>query len=202
MAGGPGGRLLEEQVTTVRQLGLGGVVEIRPARHGDHRGFFSEVWSASALAEAGIDTVFVQDNHSFSAQAAVLRGLHYQEPPFAQAKLVRVTRGSIFDVAVDIRQGSPTFGKWVGLTISEAEWNQIYVPEGFAHGFVTLEPNTEVLYKVSALYAPQHDRAIRFDDPAIGIDWPLNGREPILSDKDRNAPLLSEVAPPFQHDGM
>jgi dTDP-4-dehydrorhamnose 3,5-epimerase len=192
---------LEEQVTAVRKLGLGDVTELRPARHGDHRGFFSEVWSASALAEAGIAADFVQDNHSFSAEAGVLRGLHYQEPPSAQAKLLRVTRGAIFDVAVDIRQTSPTFGKWVGLTISEAEWNQIYVPVGFAHGFVTLEPNTEVLYKVSAPYAPEHDRAIRFDDPAIGVEWPLNGREPILSDKDCKAPLLAEAASPFRYEG-
>jgi dTDP-4-dehydrorhamnose 3,5-epimerase len=191
---------VEKQVTAVRKLGLGDVTELRPARHGDHRGFFSEVWSASALGEVGIATDFVQDNHSFSAEAGVLRGLHYQEPPSAQAKLLRVTRGAIFDVAVDIRRGSPTFGKWVGLTISEAEWNQIYVPVGFAHGFVTLEPGTEVLYKVSAPYAPQHDRAIRFDDPAIGVEWPLDGREPILSDKDRKAPLLAEAAPPFRYE--
>ncbi len=187
-------------MTEARKLGLGGVTELRPARHGDHRGFFSEVWSASALAEAGIATDFVQDNHSFSTQAGVLRGLHYQEPPFAQAKLVRVTRGAIFDVAVDIRHGSPSFGKWVGLTVSEAEWNQIYVPVGFAHGFVTLEPDTEVLYKVSAPYAPRHDRTIRFDDPAIGVEWPLDGRDPILSEKDRGAPLLADIVTPFRHE--
>jgi dTDP-4-dehydrorhamnose 3,5-epimerase len=191
---------VEEQVTEARKLGLGDVAELRPARHGDHRGFFSEVWSAAAMAGAGIGCEFVQDNHSFSAEAAVLRGLHYQEPPAAQAKLVRVIRGAIFDVAVDIRHGSATFGRWVGLTVSEAEWNQIYVPVGFAHGFVTLEPNTEVLYKVSAPYAPQHDRAIRFDDPAIGIDWPLAGREPILSDKDRNASLLAQAEPAFRYE--
>jgi dTDP-4-dehydrorhamnose 3,5-epimerase len=191
---------VEKKVTEARKLGLGDVTELRPARHGDHRGYFSEVWSASALAGAGIATEFVQDNHSFSVEAGVLRGLHYQEPPAAQAKLVRVTRGAIFDVAVDIRHGSLTFGRWVGLTVSEAEWNQIYVPVGFAHGFVTLEPNTEVLYKVSAPYSPQHDRAIRFDDPAIGVEWPLAGREAILSDKDRNARLLSEAEPAFRYE--
>lgn len=187
-------------MTEARKLGLGDVTELRPARHGDHRGFFSEVWSASALAEAGIATEFVQDNHSFSVETGVLRGLHYQEPPAAQAKLVRVTRGAIYDVAVDIRHGSPTFGRWVGLTVSEAEWNQIYVPVGFAHGFVTLEPNTEVLYKVSAPYSPQHDRAIRFDDPSIGVEWPLAGREPTLSDKDRNARLLADAEPAFRYE--
>jgi dTDP-4-dehydrorhamnose 3,5-epimerase len=174
-------------------------MELRPARHGDHRGFFSEVWSAASLADAGIVTNFIQDNHSFSVEAGVLRGLHYQEPPFAQAKLLRVTRGAIFDVAVDVREGSPTYARWVGLELSEADWNQIYVPEGFAHGFVTLEPNTEVLYKVSAPYAPQHDRAIRFDDPAIRIDWPFHGREPVLSEKDRKAPLLAEAQPSFRY---
>jgi dTDP-4-dehydrorhamnose 3,5-epimerase len=188
-------------VIEVRDLGLGGVAEIRPRRHGDHRGFFSEVWSAAALAEAGIHADFVQDNHSFSADRGVLRGLHYQEPPAAQAKLLRVTRGSIFDVAVDIRHGSPTFGQWVSLILSAAEWNQIYVPPGFAHGFLTLEPDCEVLYKVSAPYSPEHDRAVRFDDPAIGVEWPLDGTEPILSEKDRRAPLLAEAGPAFSYPG-
>jgi dTDP-4-dehydrorhamnose 3,5-epimerase len=181
----------------VRRLDLPEVLEIVPTRHGDHRGFFSEVWSVAAFAEQGLAANFVQDNHSSSAEAGVLRGLHYQAPPFAQAKLVRVTRGSIFDVAVDIRQGSPTFGRWLGLTLSAEKWNQIYVPEGFAHGFVTLEPNCEVLYKVTAPYAPRHDRGIRFDDPAIGIEWPVPAAELTLSDKDRNAPVLAEVEPAF-----
>jgi dTDP-4-dehydrorhamnose 3,5-epimerase len=184
----------------VRSLALPEVLEIRPPRHGDHRGFFSEVYNASALAGHGIDTVFVQDNHSFSAEAGVLRGLHYQTPPAAQAKLVRVIRGAIYDVAVDIRLGSPTFGRWVGLTVSAEAWNQILVPEGFAHGFVTLEPATEVLYKVSAPYSPAHDRGIRWDDPAIGIDWPLDGPDPILSDKDRAAPLLADAAAAFRYE--
>jgi dTDP-4-dehydrorhamnose 3,5-epimerase len=181
----------------IRPLEIPEVLEILPARHGDHRGFFSEVWNAPALAERGVTIPFVQDNHSFSAARGVLRGLHYQEPPFAQAKLVRVIRGAIYDVAVDIRHGSPTFGRWVGLTVSAEAWNQILVPEGFAHGFVTLEPETEVLYKVSAPYSAAHDRGIRWDDPAVGIAWPLDGIEPILSDKDRNAPLLSEAKPAF-----
>jgi dTDP-4-dehydrorhamnose 3,5-epimerase len=184
----------------IRRLAIPDLFEIRPPRHGDHRGFFSEVWSAEALAAEGIDIAFVQDNHSYSAEAGVLRGLHYQEPPFAQAKLVRVTRGSIFDVAVDIRHGSPTFGRWVCLILSAEAWNQILVPAGFAHGFLTLEPDCEVLYKVSAPYSRAHDRSIRFDDPAIGIEWPLGGRSPILSDKDRAAPLLAEAAPAFLHE--
>lgn len=183
----------------VRPLALPGVVEILPPRHGDHRGFFSEVWNAVALSENGIDTSFVQDNHSYSTEVGILRGLHYQVPPMAQSKLVRVTRGAIFDVAVDIRHGSPTFGRWVGLTISAAAWNQILVPEGFAHGFVTLEPDTEVIYKVSAPYSPAHERAIRYDDPAIGIDWPLAGKTPTLSAKDAAAPGLGETAAVFQY---
>jgi len=130
-------------------------------------------------------------------EAGVIRGLHYQVPPVAQAKLVRVVRGAIFDVAVDIRHGSPSFGRWVGLEVSAEAWNQILVPPGFAHGFMTLQPNTEVIYKVSAPYSPQHDRAIRWDDPAIGIDWPLEARTPILSDKDRAAPLLADAPPAF-----
>jgi dTDP-4-dehydrorhamnose 3,5-epimerase len=183
----------------IRALALPDVLEIRPRKFGDHRGFFSEVWSAGAFAEHGLQTTFVQDNHSYSVEAGVLRGLHYQEPPFAQAKLVRVIRGSIFDVAVDIRHGSPTFGHWVGLTISAEAWNQVLVPEGFAHGFLTLEPNTEVLYKASAVYSPQHDRSIRFDDPAIGIDWPLAELDPVISDKDARAPFLAEAPPAFQY---
>ncbi len=180
-------------VLEVRGLELDGLLELRPNRLSDERGFFSEVWREDRLAEAGINARFVQDNHSFSTARGVLRGLHFQRPPAAQDKLVRVSRGSIFDVAVDIRRGSPTFGKWAGLVISAAEWNQLFVPSGFAHGFVTLEEDSEVLYKVSAPYSPEHERAIRFDDPAIGIEWPVAAGELILSDKDRSAPPLAEV---------
>ncbi|TPO12352.1 dTDP-4-dehydrorhamnose 3,5-epimerase [Mesorhizobium sp. B1-1-5] len=174
----------------VRRLGLDGVLEIVPKRHGDARGFFSETWNAERFAEAGIDLDFVQDNHSYSAAAGVLRGLHYQLPPRAQAKLLRVIRGSVLDVAVDIRRSSPTFGKWEALEISADKGNQVLVPNGFAHGFVTLVPDTEVLYKVTDTYSPGHDRSIRFDDPAIGIKWPEIAGGFQLSDKDRNAPLL------------
>ncbi|MGH6760493.1 MAG: dTDP-4-dehydrorhamnose 3,5-epimerase [Phyllobacterium sp.] len=177
----------------VRKLGLDGVLEIVPKRFGDDRGFFSETYNAASFAEAGIDLAFVQDNHSFSAAKGVLRGLHYQLPPRAQDKLVRVVRGSLLDVAVDIRKGSPTFGKWVAVELSAAKWNQILVPKGFAHGFLTLEENTEVVYKVTDGYSPEHDRSIRFDDPAIGIKWPMAAGEVQLSDKDRSAPLLRDA---------
>ena len=181
-------------VVEIRPLDLEGLVELRPPRFRDERGFFSEVWSQDALAEAGIDIRFVQDNHSCSARG-VLRGLHLQLPPAAQDKLVRVTRGAIFDVAVDIRPGSSTFGRWAGVTLSAEEWNQLLVPKGFAHGFVALEDGTEVIYKVSAPYAPALERSIRFDDPAIGIEWPLEPDALILSDKDRAAPLLAQLEP-------
>jgi dTDP-4-dehydrorhamnose 3,5-epimerase len=179
-----------------RPLELPELVELTPRRFGDDRGFFSEVWNHARFAEAGIPTQFVQDNVSLSRTKGVLRGLHFQAPPVAQAKLVRVSRGSIFDVGVDIRRSSPTFGRWAGVVLSAEKWNQLYVPEGFAHGFVTLEDDTEVTYKVSAAYSPEHDRSIRFDDPAIGIDWPLDG-EPVLSDKDAKAPLLADVETGF-----
>jgi dTDP-4-dehydrorhamnose 3,5-epimerase len=175
-------------VLDVRLLELDGLVEIRPPKFGDERGFFSETWNAAAWQEAGIDLEFVQDNHSLSRQRGVLRGLHFQVPPAAQDKLVRVTRGSVFDVAVDIRPDSPTFGHWAGVVLSAAEWNQLLVPKGFAHGFVTLEPDTEVQYKVTAPYSAEHDRAVRFDDPDIAIDWPIKHDDLILSAKDRAAP--------------
>lgn len=181
----------------IRPLGLDGVVEIRPRKFGDDRGFFSETWNAEAMAEAGLDLPFVQDNHSYSAARGVLRGLHFQLPPAAQDKLVRVTRGAIFDVAVDIRRGSASFGRWVGLVVSAEEWNQILVPRGFAHGFVTLEEHTEVQYKVTAPYRPDLDRAIRFDDPAIGIEWPIAADAVRLSAKDAAAPLLQDVETGF-----
>ena len=177
----------------VRPLGLDGVLEIRPRQFADERGFFSETWNADHWREAGIDLDFVQDNHSLSRERGVVRGLHYQLEPFTQDKLVRVTRGAVFDVAVDIRRGSPSFGRWVGATLSAAEWNQLLVPRGYAHGFVTLEPDTEVQYKVTAPYSADHDRAIRFDDPAIGIDWPIAVGDLTLSAKDRAAPLLADA---------
>lgn len=177
----------------IKELELPGVFEITPRRLGDHRGFFSETYNAAALSEQGIDLVFVQDNHSLSKAAGVLRGLHYQLPPFAQDKLIRVVRGAILDVAVDIRRSSPSFGAWLALEVSAEKWNQILVPKGFAHGFVTLVPDTEVVYKVTQRHAPDYDRSIRFDDPAIGIDWRLPATAVTLSDKDSKAPLLADA---------
>jgi dTDP-4-dehydrorhamnose 3,5-epimerase len=174
------------------------VIEIVPRRFGDRRGFFSEVYNATRLRDAGLEFDFVQDNHALSRQAGVIRGLHYQLPPVAQDKLVRVTRGRIFDVAVDARKSSPNYGKWVGVEISAERWNQLLVPKGFLHGYMTLEPDTEVIYKVTACYSPTHERSVRFDDPQIGIDWPLlAGLAPILSDRDRAAPLFEEAENTF-----
>jgi dTDP-4-dehydrorhamnose 3,5-epimerase len=173
------------------------VLVIEPARHDDARGFMSEVWKRSALAAAGLAAEFVQDNHSFSRDAGVLRGLHFQRPPHAQGKLVRVVRGRILDVVVDIRDGSPTYGRHVTAELSAANWRQVWVPRGFAHGFITLEPDTEVLYKVDAEYHRESDGGIAWNDPALGIDWPLPPGGPILSEKDAKAPRLAEVAPIF-----
>jgi len=177
----------------VRPLGLEGVFEIIPRKFGDDRGFFSEIYNRKSLAEAGIDLDFVQDNHSYSSTKGVVRGLHYQLPPFQQEKLVRVTRGAILDVTLDIRKSSPTFGKWISLEVSAEKWNQILVPKGFAHGFITLTDDTEVIYKVTDYYAPEYDRSIRFDDPAIGIQWPIPASGVQLSDKDEKAPLLAHA---------
>ena len=168
------------------------VLIVEPKRHGDARGFFSETYSRPAFAEKGIACEFVQDNQSLSGPAGVLRGLHYQLPPTAQDKLVRVVRGAILDVAVDIRRGSPTFAKWVAVELSADNWRQLFVPRGFAHGFVTLAENTEVCYKVSAPYHPQSERGIRFDDPALGIDWRVAPDNLTLSDRDRRHPSLAE----------
>lgn len=183
----------------VKQLGLPEVLEIVPVKHGDERGFFSETFNAVRFAEAGIDLPWVQDNHSFSAASGVLRGLHFQKPPFGQDKLVRVIKGTIIDIAVDIRHGSPRFGQWCSLCVSAEKWNQILIPKGFAHGFMTLEPNTEVIYKVSEVYSPEHDRSIHYADPDIGIEWPLEGVEPTLSAKDETAPLLRDSNTGFEY---
>ena len=180
----------------VRQTALAGVLEIIPPRFGDGRGFFSETWHGPKMAALGLDFDFVQDNHSVSAARGTLRGLHYQLPPADQVKLVRVSRGSVFDVAVDLRSSSPTYRQWVGVTLSADAWNQLLVPSGFAHGFVTLEDDSEVQYKVTAPYDAALERSIRWDDPAIGIDWPI--RDSLtLSDRDRDAPLLAHAEARF-----
>lgn len=176
----------------VEALEIPDVKLITPKRFGDERGFFSESYNRDALAKAGIDETFVQDNHSLSRPAGVVRGLHFQTPPFAQGKLVRVVRGAIYDVAVDIRQGSPTFGRHVGAVLSAENWQQLWIPVGFAHGFCTMEPDSEVIYKTTALYAPDCDRGIQWNDPALGIPWPVAAGAAILSDKDQKTRPLSE----------
>jgi len=177
-----------------------GVYLITPQRFGDVRGFFSESWSRSTLAEHGIDLDFVQDNHSLSHEVGTVRGLHFQSPPHAQDKLVRCGRGRLFDVAVDIRKGSPTFGEWIGVELSFENGKQLLIPAGFLHGFVTLEPDTEIIYKCTDYYAPECDGAIRFDDPDIGVDWGIFPDQVILSDKDANAPFLKNFDSPFIYE--
>lgn len=172
------------------------VLILTPRRFGDARGWFMESWNARRMAEAGLDLPWVQDNHSFSAAKGTLRGLHFQSPPRAQDKLVRCTRGAILDVAVDIRAGAPTYGKWVAVELSADNGRQLFVPKGFLHGFVTLMDGTEVQYKCTDLYAPENDGAVRWDDPALGIDWGVTA--PVLSDKDARAPLLADIGTPFR----
>ena len=171
-----------------------------PKRFGDNRGWFSETFRSDVWNDFGIHDAFVQDNQSLSKPQDTLRGLHFQLPPKGQAKLVRCLSGSIFDVAVDLRRGSPTYGHWLGAELSADNGLQLYIPVGFAHGFVTLEPDTEVLYKVSTYYAPECDRGLAWNDPAIGVNWPLGGREPLLSDKDTRQPSLVDFDSPFVYD--
>jgi dTDP-4-dehydrorhamnose 3,5-epimerase len=174
------------------ETAIPGLLIIEPKVFGDARGFFMETWNADAFAEAGLNLVFVQDNHSRS-QKGVLRGLHFQNPG-PQGKLVRVTRGAVFDVAVDLRASSPAFGQWIGVELSAANHRLLWVPEGFAHGFLTLEDDTDFLYKCTAPYAPQSEHTLAWDDPAVGIDWPLDGLNPIISDKDARGVALADVA--------
>lgn len=175
---------------------LPGVMILAMQRHGDARGFFCETWNRDRMAAAGLDFDFVQDNHSISAAAGTLRGLHFQAPPHAQAKLVRCGRGRLFDVAVDIRPGSPTYGQWTGAELSFENGLQMLIPQGFMHGFLTREPDTEIVYKCSDFHAPDCERAVRWNDPAIGIEWQAH-TTPILSDKDANAPFLADIDPEF-----
>jgi dTDP-4-dehydrorhamnose 3,5-epimerase len=176
------------------------VKEIRPVRHRDPRGFFSEIFREDVLRRHGVDVAFVQENHSLSVARGVVRGLHFQVPPEGQAKLVRVVVGSVLDVAVDIRAGSPTYGRHVAIVLSAAEGNQLFVPEGFAHGFCTLEPNTEIVYKVNRYYSAAHDRGLSWNDPELGITWPVSGEEALLSDKDRRQPLLAELPAYYRYE--
>jgi dTDP-4-dehydrorhamnose 3,5-epimerase len=177
----------------VRSLEIPDVKIISSKKHGDSRGFFSETYSKRDFAEAGIHLDFVQDNHSLSPQVGTLRGLHYQAPPFAQDKLVRVVSGRILDVAVDLRRDSPTFGKWVVAEISADEWNQILIPIGFAHAVCTLEPDTQLIYKVTNYYAPQHDFGVRWNDQDLNINWPFSEDRLILSEKDKKQPFFKDV---------
>jgi dTDP-4-dehydrorhamnose 3,5-epimerase len=185
----------------IERLSIPDILLIKPTKHGDQRGFFSETFRADAFAAHGIAAAFVQDNHVQSRQKGVLRGLHFQTPPHAQGKLVRCTHGMVLDVAVDIRVGSPTYGRHVAVELSPANWQQLWVPPGFAHGYITLEDDCEVLYKVTDYYAPGCDRGIAWDDPAFGIDWRLPASQIILSDKDRQQPRLAEAPVAFQFVG-
>lgn len=174
---------------------------IVPARFGDARGWFTESYSRQRLTEIGIDLEFVQDNHSFSASRGTLRGIHFQSPPHVQAKLVRCIAGAIWDVAVDLRSGSPSFGKWVAAELTAGGGEQLYVPGGFGHGFITLTDNVEVAYKASGYYAPECDGGIAWNDADIAIDWPLADLQPNLSDKDKGLPKLKDFVSPFAYDG-
>lgn len=179
------------------RLVISGIRLVRSNRFADHRGYFSETWSQAAFAAEGIEDVFVQDNCSYSSAAGTVRGLHFQRPPFAQAKLVRALRGSIFDVVVDMRTGASAYGAHLSVVLTASGGDQLYVPAGFAHGFCTLEPDTEVAYKVSSPYSPADDAGILWDDPELGIDWPIPASGAILSGKDRDLPRLSEIVSPF-----
>ncbi|OZA20000.1 MAG: dTDP-4-dehydrorhamnose 3,5-epimerase [Rhodobacterales bacterium 17-64-5] len=183
----------------VLKTGIEGVFILTPRRFGDARGWFSETWNRAALAEAGIEPDFIQDNHSFSAEQCTLRGLHYQAPPRAQDKLVRCLRGAILDVALDARRGSPTFGNWIAEELSADNGRQLLVPKGFLHGFVTLTPGTEVQYKVSDTYAPEADGSVRWD--SAGVDWGLS-TPPVLSVKDATAPTFADWQSPFIWEGV
>ena len=175
---------------------------LKPNRFGDDRGWFSETYNQAKMLALGIDTVFVQDNHSLSRPVGVLRGLHFQAPPHGQVKLVRCVRGRIWDVAVDVRAGSPTYGRWVGAELSADNGFQLYVPVGFAHGFVTLEADTEVEYKVSAFYDRDSEGGLIWNDPDLSLPWPLPPSGPVISDKDHLLPGLTEFKSPFAYDGV
>lgn len=177
----------------IERLDLEGVLLVTPSRHGDERGFFSEVYNRRAFEEAGIRDVFVQDNHSLSGPQGTVRGLHFQIEPNPIAKLVRVVSGAIYDVVVDLRKGSPTYGQHVGVELSADNWAQIYVPKGFAHGFCTMKPDTEVAYKVTGYWAPEVDKGVAWDDPDLAIAWPVAAGEATLSDKDRQQPSFADL---------
>ncbi len=179
-------------MTIITPLAIAEVLLITPKRHGDARGWFAETWSEKTFTGYGLPTGFVQDNQAFSARKGTLRGLHFQKPPFAQGKLVRVLKGAVFDVAVDIRTGSPTYGQWASATLTAEVGEQIWVPRGFAHAYMTLTDDAEIYYKVDNGYAPQSEGGIIWNDPDLGIAWPLDV-EPVLSDKDKVLPRLKDM---------
>lgn len=181
-------------------LAIPAVVLVRPKKFGDARGYFMETWSAEAFAAAGINAVFVQDNQSLSATRGVVRGLHFQAPPVPQAKLIRVLKGAVFDVAVDLRAGSPSYGQWCAATLTAEGAEQLFVPHGFAHGFCTLEPGTEVAYKVDGPYAPECEGGLAWNDPALAIDWPIAAGEAQLSGRDAALPGFAGFASPFRYE--
>jgi dTDP-4-dehydrorhamnose 3,5-epimerase len=182
-------------MTTITPLALPEVLLITPKRHGDARGWFAETWSRKTLAAAGIDADFVQDNQAFNARKGTVRGLHFQQAPHPQAKLVRVLKGAITDVAVDVRPGSATFGRWVAARLTAEGGEQLFVPRGFAHGYATLVDDTELFYKVDGLYAPQTEGGVMWNDPDLAIDWGLDAADVVLSDKDQVLPRLRDMAP-------
>jgi dTDP-4-dehydrorhamnose 3,5-epimerase len=188
----------ENRLMQIERLAIPDLLLFTPKKHGDQRGFFSETFRADIFAAYGVESTFVQDNEVYSAQKGVLRGLHFQLPPHAQGKLVRCARGAILDVGVDIRVGSPTYGRHVAMELSATNWHQLWVPPGFAHGYVTLVDDCEVIYKVTDYYVPECDRGIAWDDPALGIDWRIPAAEIVLSDKDRRHPRLADAPPAFQ----
>jgi dTDP-4-dehydrorhamnose 3,5-epimerase len=181
----------------VEALGIPDILLLTPPRFRDERGFFSEVWSRKALRAAGLPGDFEQENHSLSRTVGTVRGLHYQTPPVAQGKLVRVVRGRIFDVAVDLRRRSPSYGQWVGAELSADDGRMIWIPAGFAHGFCTLEPDSEIVYLVDAPYSAANNAGLRWNDPLIGVDWPVLEEAVVLSQADRDAPGFSALESPF-----
>ena len=186
----------------ITETALPGVLLLEPRRFGDDRGWFMESWNRQVLARHGIEIDFVQDNHSMSAVPGTVRGLHYQAPPHAQDKLVRVARGRVLDVAVDVRRGSPHYGRWVGAELSAENGHQLLIPKGFLHGFATLTPDVELLYKCSDVYAPECDGAVAWNDPDIAIDWGIDAARAVLSDKDRAAPRFADWQSPFVYEGV
>jgi dTDP-4-dehydrorhamnose 3,5-epimerase len=189
--------LVDMERFSITHLVIPDVVVVQPRKFGDYRGYFVETFSRRDFEKLGIANDFVQDNQSFSARRGTVRGLHFQVPPHPQAKLVRVLRGAVYDVAIDLRRSSPTYGRWCGTTLTAQEGNQLFVPRGFAHAFCTLEPDTEVAYKVDDYYAPECDAGLIWDDPDLGIDWPIPAGEAVLSEKDAKLPRLADFQSPF-----